>query len=143
MFAISALRLVAAQGEDEEVSTQKRNITWSLLGLLVVLLASNIVNAVYVIRSPAETAAAAPEAAISEFAGVIRLILVFLGPAAIAFTIYAGFMYLTALDNEERATKAKRMIVEGVVAIVIIYGAYALVNTLTSADIGFLTSYVA
>jgi hypothetical protein len=143
MFAISALRLVVAQGEDEELTAQKRNMTWSLLGLLVVLLASNIVNAIYVIRSPAETAAAAPESAITEFAGVIRLILVFLGPAAIAFTIYAGFMYLTALDNEERATKAKRMIVEGVVAIVVIYGAFALVSSLTSAELGLIGTFVA
>lgn len=143
MFAISSIRLVTAQGEEEETTKQKRNVTWSLLGLLTVLLASNIVNAVYVIRSPAETAAAAPEAAILEIAGVIRLMLIFLGPAAIAFTIYAGFMYLTALDNEERANKAQRMIVAGVVAIVIIFGAYAMVNTLTSADIGLLSTYVA
>jgi len=143
MFAISSLRLITAQGEEEETTKQKRNVTWSLLGLLVVLLASNLVNAVYVLKSPGEAVAAAPEAAIFEFAGIIRLILVFLGPAAIAFTIYAGFMYLTALDNEERVNKAKRMIVEGVVAIVIIYGAFALVSTLTSADIGLLSSYMA
>lgn len=142
-LAISGVRMVAAQGEDEQLTKQKRNITWSFLGLLLILLASNIVNAIYVINSPAETTAAAPETAISELTGVIRLILVFLGPAAIVFTIYAGFMYLTALDNEERATKAKRMIVEGVVATVIIYGAYALVNTLTSADIGLLSTYFA
>lgn len=143
MFTISSLKLVTAQGEEEETTKQKKNITWSLLGLLTVLLASNIVNAIYVIRSPAETAAAAPETAIMEFAGVIKLLLVFLGPAAIAFTIYAGFMYMTALDNEERANKAKRMIVAGVVGIVIIFGAYAMVNTLTSANIGFLSTFIA
>ncbi len=142
MSVVSALRLVTAQGEEEQVTKQKKNITWSFMGLLVVLLASNIVNAVYVIRAPDETAAASSVVAISEFAGIIRLLLVFLGPMAIAFTIYAGYMYLTALNSEERATKAKRMVVEGVVAIVIIYGAYAMVNTLTSADIGLLTTYM-
>ena len=143
MMTVSSVRLVAAQGEDEEITRQKRNLTWSFLGLLVVMLASNIVNSVYVIRGADETAAASASVGIGEFSGIIRLILVFLGPIAIAFTIYAGYRYLTALDNEERATKAKRMIVEGVVAIVIIYGAYALVNTLTSANIGYLMTGIA
>jgi len=142
MSTISAIRLITAQGEDEEVTKQKRNLTWSFMGLLVVLLAGNIVNAIYVIKGPAETAAAAPKTAILELTGIIRLILVFLGPMAIAFTIYAGYMYLTALDNEERANKGKRMITAGVVAIVMIYGAYALVNTLTTANLAMLTTYL-
>ncbi|MFH1410220.1 MAG: pilin [Patescibacteria group bacterium] len=143
MSTVSAVRLVTAQGEEEEVTTQKRNLTWSFMGLLLVLLASNIVNAIYVVRGPDETAAAAPQAAIGEFTGIIRLLLVLLGPMAIVFTIYAGYMYLTALDNEERANKAKRMIIEGVVAIVMIFGAYALVNTLTSAELGMLSTHMA
>ena len=139
MFMVSGIRLIGAQGEDSEISKQKKNITWSILGMLAILLASNLVNAFYVIKSPTETTSAAPTTAINEVAGVIRLILVFLGPAAIGFTIYAGFMYLTALESDERAKKAKGMIVAGVVAIVIIYGAYALVNTLTSANLGFIS----
>lgn len=143
MSTISAVRLVTAQGEDEEVSTQKRNLTWSFMGLLVVLLASNIVNALYVIRAPDETASAAPATAVTELTSVVRLILIFLGPIAIAFTIYAGYIYLTALDNDERANKGKRMITEGVVAIVIIYAAYAIVNTLTTANLTMITTYMA
>ncbi|MBN2306576.1 hypothetical protein JXD20_01185 [Candidatus Peregrinibacteria bacterium] len=143
MMVISSIRMITARGEEEAITKQKRNITWSFLGLLTIMLASNIVNSIYVLNEPAETRAAAAETGIGEFAGVIRLILVFVGPLAIIFTIYAGYIYLTALDNEDRATKGKRMIVEGVVAIVIIYGAYALVNTLTSAEIGFLNTYIA
>lgn len=143
MFTISGIRLIGAQGEENEISTQKRNITWSLIGLLGVLLASNIVNAIYVIQSPSEAVAGAPKTTINELAGVIRLILVFLGPAAIIFTIYAGFLYLTALADDARAKKGKEMIVAGVVAIVIIYGAYALVNTLTSVKLGFVSSFLA
>lgn len=134
-MAISSIKMITAHGEEEKITQQKRNLTWSLMGMLLILLASNIVNAVYVIREPTEVAAAAPETAITEVASVIRLILVFMGPLAIAFTIYAGFLYLTALDNEERVNKAKRMIVAGVVAIVIIFAAFAIVNTITGAQL--------
>ncbi len=144
LMAVSSIKLIAAQGNEEVVTTQKRNLTWSFVGMLIILLASNIVNAIYVINSPKEVSAASPETAISEAAGVIRLILVFLGPLAVAFTIYAGLMYLTALDNEEVANKAKRMIVAGVTAIVIIYSAYAIVNTLTAETFtSLITPYIA
>lgn len=139
---ISAFRMISAQGKDEEITKQKNNLTWSGIGMLFILLANNIVNAIYVVRSPRETSAASPDTAIGELTGVIRLILVFIGPVAIAFTIYAGFMYLTALDNEERATKAKRMIVMGIVAITTIYGAYAVVNTITSADLALINPFL-
>lgn len=92
---------------------------------------------------PAETVAAGAETAITEITSIVRLVLVFLGPIAIGFTIYAGFMYMTALENEERVKKAQRMIVAGVVAIAMIYGAYAIVNTVTAAQLGLLNSYLA
>lgn len=130
LMTISGIRLITAGGNQEEIDKQKRNLTFSGIGMLVVLLASNIVNAIYVVNEETGQASVAEaEVGITEIGGIIRLILVFLGPIAVAFTIYAGFMYLTALDNEERATKARRMIVAGITGITIIYAAYALVNT--------------
>ncbi len=143
MFAISSVRMITAQGEEEEISKQKKNMTFSFIGMLVILLANNIVNAVYIINEPSEVSAASPDVAVGEITSLVRLLLVFLGPIAIAFTIYAGFLYLTALDNEERANKGRRMIVYGVVAIALVYGAFAIVNTLTSADLSYLSTYMA
>ncbi len=82
--------------------------------------------------------AASAEAGITEIGGIIRLILAFLGPVAVIFTLYAGFMYLTAFENEDRAKKARTMIVAGVTGIIIIYAAYAIVNTIILGDIGTL-----
>lgn len=131
-MVIVAYRMITAGDDEETIGKQKKSLTWGLLGMMTILLASNIVNMVYVLRGSDETAAAAPTTAITEISSIIRLILVFMGPIAIIFTIYAGFLYLTALDNEDRAKTARGMIIAGIVAIVIIYGAYALVNTFTS-----------
>lgn len=131
-MVIVAYRMITAGDDEEEIGNQKKSLTWGLLGMMTILLASNIVNMIYVLRGPDEVAAAAPTTAIAEISGIIRLILVFMGPVAIIFTIYAGFLYLTALDNEDRTNTARSMIIAGIVAIVIIYGAYALVNTFTS-----------
>ena len=137
-----AYRMITAGDDEEEINTQKKSLTWGLFGMLTILLASNIVNAIYVLNAPDEAAAAAPASAISEIVGVLRLILVFLGPVAIIFTVYAGFLYLTAMEDDEQTTTAKRMIIAGIVAIIIIYGAYALVNTFTSQDLSFLSPYL-
>lgn len=138
LIVISSIKMITAGGEEEQITKQKRNITWSLIGMLIVLLASNIVNAIYKVRSPKEIEAVAPGQAVNEITGIIQLILVFLGPIAVAFTIYAGFMYLTALDNEERIQKAKRMIVGGITGIVIIYAAYAIINTIAVEELALL-----
>ncbi len=126
LMTISGVRLVTASGNQEVIDKQKRNLVWSGIGMLMILLASGIVNAIYVAEKG--TVAETTEG-ITQIGGVIRLLLVFLGPVALIFTIYAGFLYLTAFENDERASKAKRMIIAGVTGIVIIYAAYALVNT--------------
>jgi hypothetical protein len=131
-MTISGIKMVLSKGEEETITKQKENLAWSMIGLLVILLANNIVNAIYVINEPKEIVPAQASAGIMELTGIIKLILVFLGPLAIIFTIYAGFLYLTAADNEERTSQAKRMIIGGITGIVIIYAAYALVNTITA-----------
>ncbi|MBU0578146.1 pilin [Patescibacteria group bacterium] len=140
IMTISSIRLITAGGDEEMVTKQKKNLAWGLIGMMIILLASNIVNAIYVINTPTEVIAGAPEAAITEITSVIQLILVFLGPIAIIFTIYAGFMYLTAMDQEEGATKAKNMIIGGITGIVIIYSAYALINTVISSKVAQIST---
>ena len=132
---LSSVRMITSGGDEEVLTKQKRNFTWSLIGMLVILLASNIVNALYVVNSPTQVAAASPDVAIVEIASIVRLILVFTGPLAVLFTIYAGFMYLTALDNEERAKKGRTLIVTGIIGIIIIFASYTFVNTMINNNI--------
>ncbi|MBU1018274.1 pilin [Patescibacteria group bacterium] len=129
LMTISGIRLVTAGGDQETIDKQKRNLTWSGIGMLMILMASGIVNAIYVVE---EGTVAETTESLTQISGVIRLLLVFLGPVAILFTISAGFMYLTAFENEERAKTAKNMIIGGVTGIIFIYAAYALVNTFFS-----------
>lgn len=131
LMTVSGLRLITAGGNQEVIEKEKRHLIWSGIGMLVILLATNIVDSIYVINTETGAVeAAGAETGIQQIGGVIQLMLIFLGPIAILATIYAGFMYLTSFGNEERQNKAKRMIVAGVTGIVIIYSSFALVNTL-------------
>ncbi len=135
MMTISGLKMITAGGEEETISTEKRHLVWSMMGMLFILLSTNIVNAIYKINSPKEIVSAGAQPLIEEIGGVISLILIFLGPIAILFTIYAGFVYLTALDNDDKISKAKTMIIAGVTGIIMIYSAYAIINTLISSKV--------
>lgn len=137
-MTITGVRMVIFADEEEELTKQKQSLLWGGIGMLVVLLASNIVNAIYVVNAPDQVSSAGAEPLITQIAGVIRLILVFMGPVAIAFTIYAGLFYLTAMDQDDKAEKGKKMIVGGVTGIVIIYAALALVRTVTGEPLAML-----
>lgn len=143
-MVISSIRMITAGGEEEMITKQKRNLTWNIIGMMIILLASNIVNAIYVLNEGSdgtytgEVSAEGPRTAIVEITSIIRLILVFLGPIAIAFTIYAGFMYLTSFGNDEGNQKAKRMIIGGVTGVIIVFAAYAIVNTITAEKLAFI-----
>jgi hypothetical protein len=40
-----------------------------------------------------------------------------------------GIMYMTSAGSEERSEKAKRLIIAALIGLIIIYGAFAIVNT--------------
>gem|GEM_PF-3797708 len=74
--------------------------------------------------------------AIGMITGWTNFLLPFVGAIAIAAIVYAGFLYLTAAGNDEQAGKAKKIIIWVVIGIIVIFSAYAIVNTLLGSDSG-------
>ncbi|MCK5472315.1 hypothetical protein KAI54_03970 [Candidatus Gracilibacteria bacterium] len=72
--------------------------------------------------------------AIGMITGWTNFMLPFVGALAIAALVYAGFLYLTAAGNEEQTGKAKKIIIWVVIGIIVIFSAYAIVNTLLESD---------
>ncbi len=68
---------------------------------------------------------------------VISVILSLLGVIFLALTIYGGIMWMTAEGKEERIEKAKNIIINSVIGLVIVMAAYAIsyfvINALTQA----------
>ena len=90
LMTISGIKLILAQGQQEKITKEKNNLLYSSIGMLVLLLATNIVKAIYVINEETrEVAAGEVKSGIAEIGGVIKLLLAFLGPVAIIFTIAA------------------------------------------------------
>jgi hypothetical protein len=57
---------------------------------------------------------------------IIRAVLGLLGTIFLVLTIYAGFLWMTAAGNEDKVTKAKKLLFDGVIGIAIILTAYSI-----------------
>jgi len=68
---------------------------------------------------------------------IIGYALALLGVVFTILTIYAGFLWMTAQGNEEQISKAKKMLTNAVIGMIIIGAAYAIssfvINTLTTS----------
>ena len=59
---------------------------------------------------------------------IIRYLMTFLGIIATAIILYGGFLWLTASGNQDRIEKAKKTIIAGIIGLVIILAAFAIVT---------------
>lgn len=57
---------------------------------------------------------------------IITALLSVLGVIFLAFTIYGGIMWMTAAGNEEKVKKARELIVESIIGVIIVLAAYAI-----------------
>ncbi len=59
---------------------------------------------------------------------VVKYLITFLGIIAVVIILYGGFVWMTAAGNEDRVSKAKSIIVAGIIGLVVIMAAFAIVN---------------
>jgi len=63
----------------------------------------------------------------------ISIALGILGLVFVVYVVYAGFLYLTAQGEETNVKKAKKMLSQAVIGLVLIVSAYAITNVVTDA----------
>jgi hypothetical protein len=67
------------------------------------------------------------ESALAKTAGIIvRAFISLIGIIFISYTIYGGFLWMTAAGKEDQITKSKNIIRDGIIGIIIILGAAAI-----------------
>lgn len=63
------------------------------------------------------------------FGAIINFIVSFMGFAAMIMLMYGGFTYITANGEQSKVEKGKKIVWQAIVAMLIIFGVYAAVNT--------------
>ena len=57
---------------------------------------------------------------------IIEVALSFLGVIFLILTIYGGFLWMTAAGNEEKVSKAKKILTAAIIGLIIVISAYAI-----------------
>ena len=60
---------------------------------------------------------------------ITNLIVTFVGPIMVLGIVVGGLLYVTAAGDETRVSMAKNILMNSVIGVIIIYGAFALVST--------------
>jgi len=63
---------------------------------------------------------------------IIQVLMGFLGIVAVIIILWGGFIWMTAMGDEEKVGKAKKLIIAGIVGIVIILAAFAIAQFVIS-----------
>jgi len=70
---------------------------------------------------------------ITMIGNIINVIMGLLGVIAVLIILYGGFMWMTAAGNEEKVTKAKKLIIAGIIGLVVIFAAFAIATFVISS----------
>ncbi len=63
---------------------------------------------------------------------LVRLAITFLGIIAVAFVIYAGFLWMTSAGSEEKIARAKKTLINAVIGLAVILAAFLIVSFIIS-----------
>ncbi|MFC1810822.1 hypothetical protein ACFLZH_04950 [Patescibacteria group bacterium] len=139
MLVRNGIRLIGLAGNEESIGLDKKNLIYTSVGLVLIIVASTFIDKVLFIVDPARYSsmtgvqpAISPAAGISEVIGFTNMAVLFISPIAILMLIVGAVMYATAGGNEERMNKAKRLIILSIAGMVLIYGAFAVVSTIVA-----------
>ncbi len=132
MIVYAGFRLVTSGGQEETNTKMKKVITWAILGLVLVGLAELVVKGIVF---PDEGSRLTDiERAKELIITLTNFVSGFVATVAIAFMMYGGYLYVTAIGNEEQTGKAKKVFTGAIIGILIALGSYALVNTFVKLE---------
>jgi len=140
MLIRNGIRLIALQGKEESVTLDKKNIAFTSVGLILIIISSTLIDKVLFLvdttKYPVGGVAPAinPERGMQEIVGITNIAVTFIAPLAVLVLIAGAIMYVTAGGKEEQMAKAKRMITLAIIGIALIYGAFAIISTIISGQ---------
>ena len=137
---ISAMSLVVAGGDETTVTNAKKKLVAAAMGLLLVIFSTVFIDKVfYVIDLNADETGIVPQIdaaqGIAELISITNIVVTFVGPIMILMLVAGGIMYIISGGDEGKTDKAKKILFNAIIGIIVIYGAFAIVSTFISGQI--------
>ena len=116
---------------------EKKNLLGSFVAILYVIVGDFVVKKVLFNVTQVNNEAVVSidaKAGVTEIVAATNFMVSFIGPVMILGIIGGSLMYAMAGDDEEKAGKAKKILVNSVIGSLIVYGAFAIVTTIISGQ---------
>lgn len=143
MVIKSGLVMITKGNSEEDMTKEKKQLGLAAGGLVLIVMADTLIKKVfYKIDTTTYPGIEGvkpgldPYQGVKEIVGITNFVVSLISPIAVLIFLIGGVMYLTAGDDEERGTKAKRIMTAAGIGIIVIYGAFAIVSTFISGKIG-------
>jgi cytochrome bd-type quinol oxidase subunit 2 len=139
MFIRSGAVMVASGDNEEDVTKEKKNLALGAAGLLLVIVSDLVVRRVFYIAEFNEDADKTivkidQNEFLTQLVAITNFIVTWVGPIMMLGIVAGGFLYLTAGGDEERTGLAKKIVMNSIIGVIIIYGAFALVSTIIAGQ---------
>lgn len=132
----SGANMVVNGFNEDTLTKEKKNIAIGLGSLLGINLVSTVVNKVLLsININTADPELQLQPGIKEIIGITNIAVTFVGPIAILSLIAGSAYYMFSLGDDEKTSKAKKIIINSIIGILIIYGAFGFVTTFISGTI--------
>ena len=136
MLVYAGLRLVTSGGNEEVSGKMKKVITWAIAGMVLIGVSELVVKDIVF----PEQGTQLPDVVRAQqlIVNITNFISGFITTIAIAMYMYGGFLYVTAVGQEEQTGKAKKVLFAATIGLIIAMAAFALVNTFIKLDPGVI-----
>lgn len=136
----SGMVMIMAGGSEENITREKKNLIGGFVAIFFVIIGDFVVKKVLFKVTPdtgdnMAIVSIDAKAGVAEIVAITNLMVAFVGPLMILGMVGGGLMYAMAGGDEEKAGKAKKILVNSVLGALLIYGAFAIVTTIISGQI--------
>lgn len=143
MMILSGFKMIAIAEDEETVGTEKKKIAAGAFALIMVIIADTFINQVIFVVDKTKVPRGGVEPTINlargmaEVKGVTNFLLKFIAPVTILMLMIGAIMYIISGSDEERRNKGKAVIKNSLIAMAIIFAAYAIVSAFIQGEVKF------
>ena len=126
----SAFRIMSSTGNEEVIDKEKQLLKNFFFATVLILASEIIVKGVFYLPGANREGVSnqAVRIGIDQVMGLVQALLSITAAAAMIMLILASLYYVVSFGDEERAGRAKRIIFSTVIALVVIFSSYSILN---------------
>ncbi|MBI4127399.1 hypothetical protein HY463_01695 [Candidatus Peregrinibacteria bacterium] len=127
----AGMRYIAASASDDQITTAKRQIQWSLVGLFIVGIAEFMAKNILFKEQGTSLGISNAKSLIVQ---ITNFVAGTIGTLSFVFLLYAGFLYVTAAGKEDNVSKAKKILMGAAIGVILAISAFAITSTIVPLD---------